>query len=792
MFKRRSYPFLLGLAALALMNSACSDQTKPASTTAYEMNRRILPIEGPSVPIITTEDARQAERPAPWEVKAPEGAPNVVLVMIDDIGFGMSSAFGGPIHMPFAEKLAAEGIRYNRFHTTALCSPTRTALLTGRNHHSNNMGGITEVATAFPGNTGLRPKSIAQTSMILKLNGYNTAQFGKNHETPAWQIHASGPFDNWPTGQGFEKFYGFMGGETNQFYPGVWDGTSRVEVPVEDPNYHFTNDMTDKAIAWMSNQHAMTPDKPIYMYFAPGACHAPHQPPASYINKYKGKFDAGWDAMREQTLARQIKMGIVPEGTKLAAKDSFIKDWNSLSAREKKVFARQMEVYAGFAEHTDDQIARLHQYIESIGELDNTVFIYIIGDNGTSAEGTLNGLFNENTYFNAVPETIEDLEQQLPKFGTRESYSHFAAGWAIAGNTPFKWAKQVAGDFGGTRNGIIVHYPKLIKEKGSIRQHFCHVIDIAPTILELCQVPEPEMVNGVKQEPIQGFSMVPSMTNAQTPEFHKTQYFEIIANRGVYHEGWLARTVHKAPWEVKPPRVLNDDIWELFNVNEDFSLSNNLASQFPDKLKELQAVFAKEAVKFHVFPLDDRSIERLDAAQAGRPDAMGGRTKLTVYAGMGGMQENAFINLKNTSCKITAYVDCPAKANGVLIAMGGAFGGYSLYVNNGVPYYTYNWVGKMQYHVKGAKTLSPGKHKIEMAFSYDGGGAGKGGEAELFVDGVSFGKGRIEHTSSNLLSLDEGADVGMDEATNVSSLYPVGKANRFNGKIDKIELEIVK
>lgn len=766
-----------------------SGKAEPTGTSDG-FNRTILPMTPPAIEPYTQEDARDATAPSPWEVKAPKGAPNVILVLVDDFGFGMSSAFGGPIKMPFAEKLATSGLRFNRFHTTALCSPTRTALLTGRNHHSNNMAGITEAATAFPGNTGVRPASIAQTAMILKLNGFNTAQFGKNHETPAWQIHPSGSFENWPTGQGFEKFYGFMGGETNQFYPGVWDGTSRVEVPVEDPNYHFTTDMTDKAVQWMKSQHSMTPDKPFYMYFAPGACHAPHQPPASYINKYKGQFDEGWDVLRQKTLERQIAMGVVPKGTKLAPKDSFIKDWDKLTPTEKKIYARQMEVYAGFAEHTDAEISRLHDYIESIGELDNTVFIYILGDNGASAEGTANGLFNENTYFNAVPETIEDLEKQLPQFGTRFSYGHFAAGWAVAGNTPFKWTKQVAGDFGGTRNGIIIEYPNMIKEKGQIRSQFHHVIDIAPTILELCKVPQPEIVNGVKQEPIQGVTMVPSIMDGKAAETHKTQYFEIIANRGIYHDGWVARTVHKAPWEVSPKGRVKDDVWELFNVNEDFSMSTDVASQNPDKVKELKALFASEAIKYHAFPLDDRSIERLDPAQAGRPDAMGGRNTFTLYEGMGGLQENAFINIKNTSSTFTADVEVPAKGNGVIVAMGGKFGGYSLYLVNGVPGFTYNWVGKAEYDVKATKALTAGKHKIVFKFEYDGGGLGKGGNGTFFIDGVEAGKGRIERTNSNMFSIDEGADVGMDEATNVSKNYKLGKANRFNGKIEKVVIEI--
>jgi len=786
---------LLVLTAPILFSCNQGQKNEPSATSENqtstdEFDRTVLPIVPPAGSPITEEDARKATAPAPWEVKAPKGAPNVILVMLDDFGFGMSNAYGGPINMPFADKLAASGLRYNRFHTTALCSPTRTALLTGRNHHSNNMAGITEIATAFPGNTGVRPLSIAQTAMTLKLNGFNTAQFGKNHETPAWQIHGSGPFENWPTGQGWEKFYGFMGGETNQFFPGVWNGTVRAEVDTEDPNYHFTTDMTNNALEWMKAQQSITPDKPIYMYFAPGACHAPHQAPVSYIEKYKGKFDGGWDEMRAKTLARQIEMGIVPKGTKLAPYDDYIKPWNTLTPVQQKVYARQMEVYAAFAEHTDDQISRLHDYVESIGELDNTVFIYILGDNGASAEGSANGLLNENTYFNAIPEDINDLEKQMPKFGGRESYGHFAAGWAIAGNAPFGWSKQIAGDFGGTRNGLIIEYPKMIKDKGQIRDQFYHVIDIAPTILELCNVPQPTSVNGVKQEPIQGVSMVASFTNAKAPETHKVQYFEIAANRGIYNDGWVGRVIHRAAWETKPRHPLSEDVWELFNVKEDFSMSTNVAAANPEKVKELKELFAKEAVKYHVFPLDDRSVERLDPAQAGRPDAMAGRTKLTLYAGMGGLQENAFINIKNKNSVFTADVTVPANGNGVIVAMGGLFGGYSLYMMKGVPMFTYNWVGKTQYDVKGTKALTPGKHTIVFKFDYDGGGLGKGGNGTFLIDGVEAGKGRIDKTNPNMFSLDEGADVGMDEATNVSKNYKAGRSSKFNGEIAQVTIEI--
>jgi arylsulfatase len=434
----------------------------------------------------------------------------------------------------------------------------------------------------------------------------------------------------------------------------------------------------------------------------------------------------------------------------------------------------------------------LHDYVESIGELDNTVFIYILGDNGASAEGSANGLLNENTYFNAIPEDINDLEKQMPKFGGRESYGHFAAGWAIAGNAPFGWSKQMAGDFGGTRNGVIIEYPKVIKDKGQIRDQFYHVIDIAPTILELCNVPQPTSVNGVKQEPIQGVSMVSSFTNAKAPETHTTQYFEIAANRGIYNDGWVGRVIHRAAWETKPRNPLSDDVWELYNVKEDFSMSTNVAASNPEKVKEMKALFAKEAVKYHVFPLDDRSVERLDPDQAGRPDAMDGRTKLTLYPGMGGLQENAFINIKNKSSVFTANVTVPANGNGVIVAMGGLFGGYSLYMMKGVPMFTYNWVGKTQYDIKGSKTLTPGKHTIVFKFDYDGGGLGKGGNGTFLIDGVEAGKGRIDKTNANMFSLDEGADVGMDEATNVSKNYKAGHSSKFNGEIAQITIEIKK
>ncbi|MBL7850923.1 MAG: arylsulfatase [Cyclobacteriaceae bacterium] len=719
-------------------------------------------------------------------MKAPEKAPNVVIVLVDDIGFGHSSAFGGPINMPTLEKLAANGLKYNRFHTTALCSPTRMALLSGYNHHSNNAGAIMEVATAFPGNSAIRPQSITPAAEVLRMNGYSTAAFGKYHETPPWEGSVSGPYDRWPTGSGFDKFYGFIGGETNQWHPMVYDGTTRVYPNVEDPNYHFTTDMTNQAIAWMNTQQSLTPDKPFYLYFATGATHAPHHAPKSYIEKYRGKFSGGWDKLREETLARQKKLGVVPENTVLAPKPEAIKDWDALTPDEKRLFERQMEVFAGFAEHTDYEVGRLVAALEERGELDNTVFLYIVGDNGSSAEGGMIGVFNENTYFNGVQETLDMQLRMIDKLGTEETYNHFAAGWAVAGNTPFTWAKQVASNFGGTRNGMVMHWPAGIKSKGEVRSQFHHVIDVAPTIYEAVGVPAPRMVNGIEQRPIEGIAMNYSFDNATAPDRRTTQYFEMIGNRAIYHEGWFAGTIHKAPWEPQPRRPLTEDIWELYNVNEDFSQAKNLAAENPAKLEELKKKFLEEAVKYHVLPLDDRSIERLDPSIAGRPDLMNGRTKLVLYEGARGIPENAFINIKNTSLKIQADVDVKNGASGVLVCQGGDFGGWTFYMMDGKLSYTYNWVGLESYTVTGTQKVPAGKHSLTVDFAYDG-GRGAGGTATLMLDGQKIGEGKITHTNANTFGIDESADVGTDENTPVHVPYR-GKED-FNGKIDRVTIE---
>ena len=756
---------------------------------ADKLDRTILPIPEPKRPVYTALDAREVKPPPRFEVKTPAGAPNVLVILIDDMGFGMSSAFGGPIYMPTVERLGNQGLRYNHFHTTALCSPTRAALLSGRNHHMNNMGAITEASTAFPGNTGQRPNKVAPLAEMLRLNGYSTAFFGKSHETAAWEVSPSGPTDRWPTRSGFDKFYGFIGGETNQWAPSLYDGFAKVELP-NDPNYHLMTDMTNQSIHWMQYQKSLTPDKPFFIYFAPGATHAPHHVPKEWIQKYKGKFDGGWDQFREETLARQIKLGVVPPGTKLAPKPEAIKDWDKLTADEKKLFARQMEIFGGFGEYTDTEIGRLISALEQIGQMENTLIFYIIGDNGASAEGGLNGMFNETTYFNGVDETVESILQHYDDLGGPMSYPHMAAGWAVAGDTPFTWTKQIPSNFGGTRNGMVVHWPKGIKSKGEVRQQFHHVIDVAPTVLEAAGLPEPKVVNGSKQSPIEGVSMVYSFNDTKAKSRHQVQYFEILGNRGIYAAGWFAGTLHRAPWERTPRRPLAADRWELYDTRNDFSLANDLAAKYPEKLKELQALFMKEAAKYYVLPLDDRLLERINAATAGRPDLMAGRTSLTVYEGMVGMSENVFINLKNRSHTITAVVDIPeGGATGVILAQAGRFGGWSFYLKDGKPVYTYNFLGLQRFTIAGAQALPSGKATILYEFVSDGPGMGKGGRGIISVNGQKEVEGRIEHTHCCVFSADEGADVGVDEGTPVTEDYK-DRGNKFTGKIHSVRIEL--
>lgn len=763
-----------------------------ADEAPYTLDRTKLPIAEPPRPTYRELDARNATAPPRFDVKAPAGAPNVVIILIDDLGFGAPSTFGGPIATPTLDGLAEQGLRYTNFHTTALCSPTRAALKSGRNHHMVNMGFITELATGFPGATGSIPSSTAPVAEVLRSNGYSTAAFGKWHETAAWEASVSGPFDRWPTRQGFDKFYGFIGGETNQWAPYLYDGDAQVELP-DDPNYHFMADMTDKAVAWVKYQKALTPDKPFFVYFAPGATHAPHHVPKDWIAKWQGKFDMGWDKLREDTLARQLEMGIVPPGTKLAKKPEAIKDWSMLSNDERRLFAHQAEVFAAFLDYTDHQIGRLVKAIEATGELDNTLIFYIAGDNGTSGEGGANGMFNEYTYFNGVPENVSDMLKHIDKWGSPETYPHMAAGWSVALNAPFGWMKQIASDFGGTRNGMVVHWPKSIKAKNEIRSQFGHVIDIAPTILEAAGLPEPTEVSGTKQIPMQGKSLLYSFDNSTAKERHTTQYFEIAGNRAIYHDGWYARTIHKAPWEPKPRNPLESDAWELYDVRSDFSLSTDVTANNPEKLVELQKLFMAEAEANHVLPLDDRFMERMNSKLVNRPDLMQGRTSLTLSEGMSGIMESVFINVKNTSNVITAEVEVPEDGvNGTIIAQGGRFGGWSLYVKDGVPAYDYNFLGLVRTTIAATKPLPVGaKSTIRFEFEYDGGGPGKGGKGTLLVNGDKVGEGRIERTQAGMFSADETADVGIDLGTPVVEAIGAEAKSRFTGRIPSVTVEVL-
>lgn len=790
MMKGTRVAAMIVAAVLITFSSMTLAESGEAGRDSFD--RRILPIAEPTYPAYTEVDVRKTQPPPRFEVTAPKGAPNVIIVLIDDLGFGATSTFGGPIPTPTFDRLAKTGLRFNNFHTTALCSPTRVALKCGRNHHSANAGSIMETSTAYPGNTGRIPNRVAPLAEMLRLNGYSTGAFGKWHETAAWETSVSGPFDRWPTHQGFDKFYGFIGGETDQWSPLIFDGVVRITPPVKD-GYHFTEDMTTQAINWMRAQQSLTPDKPFFMYFATGAVHAPHHVPQEWISKFHGQFDAGWDDVRRASYERQRKTGIIPADTQLPPRPADIKAWDSLSENERKLFRRQAETFAGFVGHTDHHVGRLVQAVADIGEMDNTLIFYIAGDNGTSAEGGMIGMFNEMTYFNGVEEKVEDLLPLIDRWGSPATFPHMAAGWAVAFDSPFTWTKQVASDFGGTRNGMVVHWPNGITQGGGMRTQFGHVIDIAPTILEAAGLPEPQVVNGTPQLPIEGTSLLYTFNDADAPERHTTQYFEMFGNRAIYRDGWFARTIHRAPWNTMNVQPLSADVWDLYHVHEDFSLANNLASAMPEKVEEMKALFMTEAAKYNVLPIDDRTIERVNPSTAGRPDLMGSRTSLTLYEGMNGMLENTFMNVKNRSKTITAEIEIPeGGASGALLVQGGRYGGWSLHLRDGRPAYEYNWLGLERFLVESPDALPAGSATVVLDFRYDGGGMGKGGVAKLLVNGEQVAEGRVEKTQGFIFSADETADVGLDNQTPVAQGIGYGpEETKFNGKIHKITLDVM-
>jgi len=761
------------------------------------IHRTVLPIPDPPRTGLMLYDAKNPENkyPAITQLRPPKGAPNVLIVLIDDAGFGSSSAFGGPCHTPTAELLASDGLKFNRFHTTALCSPTRQAMLTGRNHHTVAMGGITEIASGSPGYCSVLPNNCAPLARTLKLNGYATAQFGKCHEVPVWETSPAGPFDSWPTGGGgFEYFYGFIGGEAHQWYPSLYEGTTPVE-PKKSPEegYHFMEDMTDKAINWIGQQKALIPHKPFFVYFAPGATHAPHHVPKEWADKYKGKFDQGWDKLREETFARQKKLGVIPQDCQLTPRHKEIPAWDEMPAALKPVLIRQMEVYAGFMEYCDHHVGRLVDGVKKLNLLDDTLIYYIIGDNGGSGEGTLHGTYNEMINFNgaAALETPEFLMAHLDKLGGPESYNHYAVGWAHAMDTPYQWTKQVASHWGGTRNGTIVHWPKGIKGKGELRTQFAHCIDVAPTILEVAGLPEPLFVNGVQQHPIEGVSMAYAFNDAKAAEQHETQYFEMFGNRGIYHKGWTAVTRHKTPWILigeKTP-AFDDDVWELYDTNKDWTQANDLSKQMPEKLHELQRLWLIEATRYNVLPLDDNLGARLNSDTAGRPQLIKGKTQI-LFGSMGRLSENSVLNLKNKSHSVTAAIVVPKTgAEGVIVAQGGNIGGWSLYAKGGKLKYCYNFLGIMQFYAESSDVLPPGEHQVRMEFAYAGGGLGKGGVASLFVDGKKVGEGKVAATAAMVFSADDGCDVGVDNGSPVSPDYGA-RGNEFTGRVKGVQLAI--
>jgi arylsulfatase A-like enzyme len=760
-------------------------------------SRAMLPIPDVPAPGLTTYDAKDPDTSYPpiQPLRPPAGAPNVLVILIDDAGFGASSAFGGPCRTPNAEKLAAGGLSYNRFHTTALCAPTRQAMLTGRNHHSVGMGSITETATSAPGNSSLRPNTKAPLPMTLKLNGYSTAQFGKCHEVPVWQSSPMGPFDAWPSaGGGFETFYGFIGGEDNQWEPALYNGTTPVEPPATfEEGYHLTEDLADHAVSWIRTQKALMPDKPFFVYFAPGATHAPHHVPKEWADKYRGEFSDGWDAQRESTFARQKEMGIIPADAELTPRHTEIPAWDDMPDALKPVLEREMEVYSGFLEHTDHHVGRVIDTIEELGLLENTIIYYIVGDNGASAEGTLNGAFNEMANFNgmAALETPEFMASKLDELGGPESYNHYAVGWAWAMDTPFQWTKQVASHWGGTRNGTIVHWPNGIEEKGGLRSQFTHVIDVAPTILEAAGLPEPTMVNGVLQSPMEGTSMLYSFNEREAPERHDLQYFEMFGNRGLYYKGWSAVTKHRTPWEMVGPKLaaFDDDVWELYDGSTDYSQARNLASDDPAMLAKLQRLWIIEATKYNVLPIDDRGVERATPEIAGRPTLIHGKTQL-LFSGMGRLSENSVVSIKNKSFSVTAEVTIPdGGAEGVIIAQGGRFGGWSVYAKEGRIKFSYNVLGLQEFATEAERQLPPGKHQVRVQFAYDGGGLGKGGDVTLFYDGEPAGAGRVGATQAMIFSADETTDVGYESGTSVTADY-TPQTSRFTGAIHWVQIDL--
>jgi arylsulfatase len=752
---------------------------KPSSSLPFEDFR----YEGAVGRTIRDSDPPQFPRPA----RPPKGAPNVVYILIDDAGYGQFGTYGGQVATPALDRIAADGLRYTRFHTTALCSPTRAALLTGRNHHVAGTGVITEGATGYDGYTGMIGKNVGTIAEVLRQYGYATSWFGKNHNTPDWETSQVGPFDRWPSGLGFDYFYGFMGGDMDQWQPTLYENHQLVPRSA-DPDYILTHDLVDQAIAWLRRTRSIDAEKPFFLYMSTGATHAPHHVKPEFIAKFKGQFDTGWDVYREQTFERQKKLGVVPQGAQLTPRPAELPAWDSLSADQKRLFARMMEVFAGFTAETDFEMGRLLEVVRALPDADNTMIFYEVGDNGASAEGGLVGLLNENSFFNGVPESLADNLAHVDEIGGPKHFNHFPAGWAWAMNTPFQWTKQIASHLGGVRNPLAVSWPARIKDRGGIRPQFHHVVDVAPTIYEAVGIPFPSVLNGVSQKPLDGVSMLYSFEGASVPGRRRSQYFEMFINRGIYHDGWWAASRTGIPWESDPTAEIDPDkaSWELYNLDEDFSQANDLAAKQPAKLREMQDLWWTEAAQHSVLPLDGRKTVRLNAEMQGRPSLAGRRRTFTYYPGVLALPAGSAPNLLNKSFAITAEVE--AAGDGAIFTLGGSDGGFGLYVREGRPVFVGNFLNRSVTRASSTSAMPTGKVVLRAEFEYDGGGLGKGGTMSLLVNGQKVGEGRMERTQAITLGLGGTLDIGEDTGSPVDDAYT--PPFRYPGRIRQVTVDL--
>ena len=754
------------------------------------IDRSRLPLPEPGFHGKLGKSYAESEPDWPKVPAPPEGAPNVVIILLDDVGFGQVSTFGGPVPTPALDRLAARGLRYNRFHTTAICGPSRAALITGRNHHNCGVGFLAEWATGFPSYNNMIPKSCGTVAAVLGGNGYATAWFGKNHNTPDWESSVAGPFDRWPTGMGFDYFYGFIGGETNQYYPVLFENTVAVE-PHKSPEegYHFMEDMTDRAVNWLRYSKAVAPQKPVFLYFAPGAAHAPHHAPKEWKEKFKGNFDAGWDAVREATYARQRELGVIPGDAGLTPRPEWVKPWETLSGDEKKMYAAFMENFAGYLAYADHECGRLLDAVSELPDADNTLIFYIVGDNGASSEGGFTGTVNEVMNLNGVPSKLEENLKIIDDLGGPDTEPHYPLGWAWSGNCPFQWVKQVASHLGGSRNPMVVSWPDRITDHGGIRSQFTHLIDIMPTILDMAGIPAPKSVDGVEQKPLDGVSIASTFASQSARPVRERQYFEIFTNRAIYDKGWIACAQHTLPWRQDlAPGNWDKDKWELYHLDEDFSEARDLAAQNPDRLAELKKIFDQEAERNNVYPFDDRGAARLSVPKPSAGGSDPKRTRFTYYAGVSRLAETAAPNTKNRSHRISAVIEMPKTGGeGVILAAGGKSAGFVLYVQDGRLAYHYNWFERERTSLVSNIPLPAGKSTIAMEFAYDGGGIGKGGTATLAINGQKAGSVRIEHTVAGRFGIDTfgiGSDTGSPVADTYKPPFP------FTGKIDRVDIEL--